>query len=83
MELGPGFAIRVKPKVQFLLGWKYSSINNSPGPYSGRVPANTFQTLPGLGGWQNFWADSTQPSTTNFTFAQRVWWTGPYPGGAA
>ena len=74
------FAFRVKPKLQFLLGWKYSSINNNPGSYYGSAPASVWQTLPGIGGWQNLWANGSLPSTTGFSFAQRVWWTGPYLG---
>jgi hypothetical protein len=75
-----GFALRLKPKLQFLLGWKYSSINDSPGSCYATVPKNTFLTFPGMGGWGNYWADTTMPSTTGFSFAQRVWWTGPYLG---
>lgn len=75
-----GFALRLKPKLQFLLGWKYSSINDSPGPYSSTVPKQVWPTFPGMGGWENYWANTTMPSTTGFSFAQRVWWTGPYLG---
>jgi hypothetical protein len=75
-----GFAFRLKPKLQFLLGWKYSSINNSPGLYSTSMPASTWETLPGIGGWMNYWGGNKTPITVGFTMAQRLWWTGPYLG---
>ncbi len=79
-DLDQCFAFSVAPKLQLLFGWKYGSINSSLAPYSAQVPSNSFINLPGITGWQNFWTNTTVPSTTGFTMAQGLWWSGPFLG---
>ena len=80
LNLDQCFAFRVKPKLQFLVGWKYSEISSNLSPYSATVPPNTWRSPPGITGWENYWTDSTLPSTLAFTMTQELWWTGPYLG---